>query len=314
MRIIDLKTGTEANRINRPLCLFLGNFDGVHTGHTALGERAKSEGRRNMLAVGAWSFEKHPMDYIGEAYVPKLTSVDEKCSLFAKMGIDYMICEDFTRVKDYSPEEFVSRVLVSELDCKIAVCGFNFRFGKNGLGDADRLKKLMENEGRTSITLPPVSVNGVTVSSSEIRFLLEEGRTDEANRLLGRPYSLTAEVVHGKSIGRELGFPTANQLFPREKVRLKNGIYAVICVIDGVEYDGVANVGCRPTVNEDENDVNCETHIIGYRGELYGKNLEVRFLKRLRGEMRFSSIDELKSQIEKDVEEARVFLASIRAR
>lgn len=309
MRIFDLKTQKEITEYSAPVVLMLGNFDGVHLGHRRLAELAEKEGRRLGVKAGVWTFEDHTLQTLENRRVPVLTTKEEKNALFGEMGLDIAIYEDFESVKDMPKEMFVTQHLANRLNCACAVCGFNYRFGKGGEGDAGLLKELMASLGRGVITAEPVVKNGLTVSSSAIRSLLEEGMVDEASIMLGRPYSLTSEIVKGKRLGTSLGFPTANQRFRGNKLRLKNGIYVCTCTVDGKEYCGVANVGSRPTVNENESDVNCETYIMGYNGDLYGKTVKTEFLKRLRDERRFGDTEELRNAVASDVKAAEDYFS-----
>ena len=304
LKIIDLKNKREISSINEPVCLLLGNFDGVHEGHTKLIEHTISEGKRLGVKTGAWTFDTHPLNFLTLSPVMCLTSNEEKTDIFAEKGLDYVIYEDFERVKDYSPDEFVENVLVKGFDCKSAVCGFNFSFGKNGAGDAEFLKRKMEELGRSALIVSPVYKMNKIVSSTAVRFFVENGLMEEAAELLGRPYSIKFPVLHGHKLGRKIGIPTINQTFPKNHIKPKNGIYACTCYIGDDVFLGVANVGMRPTVNDDVNDVNCETHIINYNGWLYGKNIRVCFYKRLRDEKRFNDIEELKNTVKNDIQKA----------
>ena len=309
MKIIDLKKNIEVEKADGPLCLLLGNFDGVHRGHVYLATLALAEGAKNGLKVGVWTFADHPMDTLSGRKNAYLTSMEEKNEIFASLGVDYMIYEDFSAVRFCGPDEFAQRVLIDGLDCRFAVCGFNFRFGKDGQGNAESLKDIFESRGRCVTVADAVSLKDTVVSSTVVRSMIEEGNTEGASELLGRPYSVTLPVEYGKQLGRTMGLPTINQRFPENRVRPKCGIYACTCLVDGQTYKGVANVGSRPTVNGDEGDVNCETHIIDYNGWLYGKMVKVSFYGRLRDEKRFEGVDELKSAITGDVIAAREYFS-----
>ena len=303
MKILDLKNGRILKKINEPLCLFLGNFDGVHVGHAKLVDVALEEGKKLGIKVGAWTFSDHPLNAVkcGKGILT-LVDNEEKNRIFSEKNVDYIIYEDFLKVKDYSPEAFISEILIGKFDCRCAVCGFNFKFGKNGEGTPETLKKTMEEFGRYAVIVSPVLRMNKTVSSTEIRSYIENGQLEEAAVMLGRPYSINFPVVHGNQLGRTIGIPTINQRFPENHIRLKNGIYASKCYVGGKEYLGVSNIGSRPTVNSDECDINCETHIIGYDGWLYGKNVKVCFYKRLRDEVCFEDISELKEAVENDIQ------------
>lgn len=309
MKIIDLKKGKEVHNTDAPLCLALGNFDGVHVGHRALISAAVSEGKRAGLKTGVWTFADHPMNSLCAEGIMHLTSDAEKNGIFAESGLDYVIYEDFGAVRDMTPCEFVENILISSLDCRVAVCGFNFRFGCRGAGNADELRGHMSRVGRRAVVLSSVSVNGQVVSSTAIRKYIEDGDMESAAELLGRPYAVNAPVIYGKQLGRTLGLPTINQLFEGGLVRPKRGIYASLCTIDGKSYPAVSNVGSRPTVNSDGDDVNCETHIIGFDGWLYGRSVKVEFCARLRDEVRFDSVAALKDAVERDVAAAEKYFS-----
>lgn len=309
MKIIDLKKNKETETLPFSTCLLLGNFDGVHKGHTELVKIALDMGKSLGLKVGVWTFADHPMDTLSGRRNAYLSSVEDKNHIFAALGIDYMIYEDFSRIRDYSPERFVEEILKKGANCRAAVCGYNFRFGKNGEGTPSMLVELLERDGGKVAVVDEVRVRNTVVCSTAIRSLIEDGKTEEAIELLGRPYSLSLPVEYGKQLGRTLGLPTINQRFPVGRVRPKNGIYACVCDIDGRAFYGVANVGSRPTVNGEKDDVNCETHIIDYDGWLYGKKVRIAFYGRLRDEKRFDCIEELKKAIENDVSAARDYFS-----
>ena len=208
----------------------------------------------------------------------------------------------FSRVRDYMPDYFVNQLLRVDCNTKLAVCGFNFRFGKGGLGDCDTLCELMGSEN--CIVVPPVYRAGHLVSSSAIRLLISAGEMELAAELLTRPFFIDFPVVHGKQLGRTIGIPTINQEFPEGHVIPKNGIYACTVEIADDIFLGVANVGVRPTVDNGSEHINCETHIINYNGWLYGKNIKVSFYKRIRDEIKFPSVDELRAQIKRDIASA----------
>ncbi len=303
MKIIDLKTLSEIKQPKTPLCLLLGNFDGVHEGHIQLIKNALEEGKRLGIKVGAWTFENHPLNTLSDKKsVFYLTTAEEKNEIFSEKGLDYAIYEDFEKVKNFEPAEFIEKILIDKFDCRSVICGFNFKFGKKGVGTPEFLKESMDKHGRSCIIVPPVFRMNKIVSSTAIRFFVENGLMEEAAELLGRPYSIKFPVLHGKKLGRSIGIPTINQNFPPQHIKPKNGIYACTCFIGDDIFLGVSNVGSRPTVNDNSSDINCETHIINYNGWLYGKKIKVCFYKRLRDEKHFSDIEELKFAVKKDIE------------
>jgi len=281
----------------------LGTFDGVHIAHRALLESAIELAERvGAKLVGAWCFSMPPASFILKTKVPMLTSLEEKVDMMLSLGLDFVAVGDFEDFCSMSAESFISDVLVDKLGCVGAVCGYNHRFGHKGLGDPTTLATALGEQN--VVAVPEIKYNGITVSSSVIRAYIEDGRLSEANAMLGRPFSLTAEVVEGKKLGREWGFPTANQLFPTDSVKLKNGIYATVCTVDGKRMTSVSNVGVRPTISDeaDSHAANCETYIHGFSGDLYGKKVTVEFYELLREEKKFDSLDALKEQIGKDID------------
>lgn len=286
----------------RGFAVALGSFDGIHAGHVALITRAVSAARERGLCSAVWTFRDDASQLPGKRGTRVITTLKEKLGLIASLGVDYALLEDFSRVRDYSPDYFVNQLLRVDCNTKLAVCGFNFRFGKGGLGDCDTLCELMGSEN--CIVVPPVYRAGHLVSSSAIRLLISAGEMEQAAELLTRPFFIDFPVVHGKQLGRTIGIPTINQEFPEGHVIPKNGIYACTVEIADDIFLGVANVGVRPTVDHDYAHINCETHIINYNGWLYGKNIKVSFYKRIRDEIKFPSVDELRAQIKRDIASA----------
>ena len=307
MNIIDLRTMREACAPPASV-VCLGNFDGVHIGHAALIQEtlAKKEQLSKdhaEIAACACFFRTLTSDYLRDTPTPRLTTFDEKLSLFATSGLDYAFVIDFEEVGGLSPDIFVEQILKASFHCVFAVCGFNFRFGKQASGDADRLKSLMDN---AASIVHPVIVGGKTVSSSLLRQLIADGDVHLVPALLGRPYSLNVDVLHGKALGRTLGIPTINQCFPQKLAVPKRGIYITKTQIGDVEYPSVTNVGIRPSV-EDGDFLNCETHILDFDGDLYGKRLRVQFIHRLRDEMKFENVNALTAQIQADIKAAKAY-------
>lgn len=300
---IITKDGQVESLPRRTSVVALGTFDGVHVAHRELLLDAKElAGHVGAESVGAWCFSMPPASFILKTKVPMLTSLEDKIDMMLSLGLDFVAVGDFRDFCSMSAESFIGDVLVDKLGCVGAVCGYNHRFGHKGLGDPTTLAAAFGEQN--VVAVPEIKYNGVTVSSSAIRAYIENGQMSEANAMLGRPFSLTAEIVGGKQLGRKWGFPTANQLFPADSVKLKNGIYATACIVDGKRLISVSNVGVRPTISDeaDSHAVNCETYIHGFSGDLYGKKLTVEFYELLREEKRFDSLDALKEQIGKDIE------------
>lgn len=291
---------TEITSVGKKVSVALGFFDGVHLGHMKLLEAA-GIGRDDVYTV-VRMFRTLPKA------AALLTTNEEKLALLEKAGVDAVIFDDFTSMCGMSGRDFFESCILS-LSPSVVVCGFNYRFGKGAECDSDILKSFCSENGITLNTVSEFSVNGRTVSSSLIRSLIAEGNIEEANLLLGRAYSVCDTIRHGKALGRTIGFPTVNQRPIKNKALPKNGIYAVVSEFsyDGEDrhYSGVCNIGSRPTVNEDESDITLETYIMDFSGDLYSAEVTTSFVSRLRGEIRFPSLDDLKAQISLDAENAR---------
>lgn len=275
----------------------LGCFDGVHLGHAALLAAACEEAAVCGAAPAVWTFLDPP--FPGRA--KQLTGLSEKLSLFAAHGIRYAFLFDFQKVRDLSPTQFVTDILIGQCHVRSCVCGYNFRFAQNAQGTPALLSTLLAAHGSTLRVIPEVSVDGRPVSATRIRALLSSGDTVGAAHCLGRPFSVSLPVVHGKELGRTIGIPTVNQNPPVTMQIPADGIYASTVTVDGIAYPAVTNIGSRPSIMEDNHIPNMETHIIGYRGWLYDKHVTVSFRERLRDEIKFPTLDALKAQIQADI-------------
>lgn len=309
MTVIDLKTGKETLLPEgMRLSCALGNFDGVHIGHRELLMRAaKKEYGADACAV--WTFRVHPQIFLGNTSVKILTTLEQKLEYFKEAGIEYAILEDFPNVASLSPEEFAKGLLIEKLRVVHAVCGFNFSFGKKASGNSAVLKEIFEASGLAVSIIPPLKLGGEIVSSSLVRAKIESGEVEEAQKLLGRPFSIFLPVTEGHRIGRKIGTPTMNQVFPENHAIPRFGVYACLCYVDGKAYQGIANVGIRPTIEEKEKRANCETHILDYSGYLYGKKIRVDFCKFIRDEKKFTSLGELVCEINKNIAQTREYFS-----
>lgn len=305
--VIVTKSGL-ADTVPKGAVILLGYFDGFHIGHKALAEAAyEIKTRKNAPCVMIWTF-RHLSK--GKA----ITDNDEKAEAFFSYASAHddpdaaVAFEEFTRVSHLSGEDFVREILYRQFAPCAVVCGFNFRFGKNGACGAGELTEYCKPFGIECCVVPPFTSDGNVVSSTVIRRLIASGDVFRAMAWMERPYSVTAPVIHGKRIGHTLGFPTVNQRIPENKVSPAFGIYACrVKLPDGEVKNGVCNIGSRPTVNGDCSDITLETYIFDYNGDLYGEVITVYFYKKLRDEMRFSSRGELSEQIARDKENAARF-------
>lgn len=273
------------------LAAALGSFDGLHLGHRqVIGNTLSAPGLRPAVIT----FQQNPSVSLQKKPVPLLTTNEQKLALLKEMGVEVVYLLPFDRIRDMEPEDFVE-ALYRVCRVRALSCGFNFRFGKNGRGDAGLLKELCREKGISLSVTPPVSVAGETVSSTRIRACLEQGDVQQAGQLLGRPFGYDFEVTHGRQLGRTWGTPTINQPFPAGYVLPRFGVYASLVEVEGQKYYGVTNIGVKPTVGSD-----CalsETWIPEFSGDLYGKKVPVELLDFIRPERKFDSLDQLKNEI-----------------
>ena len=300
------RNGAGVLPLSEQTVIALGTFDGVHIAHKRLLERAVAF--KNELGAsfcGAFCFSKSPLSYLCGTDVPQICTVEEKLDLMFDAGLDFVAVGDFDAFRDMSAQAFVTDVICGQLGGIGAVCGFNYRFGKGGAGNSQTLCQMLGEQN--VIALPKVSIDSVTVSSTAIRDYLASGNVAMANKMLGRAFTLRAKVIPGKRLGRTIGCPTTNQVFPAGAVRLQNGIYATLCTTeDGKTYVGASNIGIRPSIDGDIDDhsLNCETMLADFSHDIYGELLTVEFCEFLRDEMKFSSLDELSAAIRHDLDRA----------
>ena len=305
-KFIDLKTGNEF--VPRASCvLCLGTFDGVHIGHRALIDEAlkqKAQLSKEYPDVlgGAWCFSQPPADFLFSTPTMHITDLDEKLALFADAGLDIAVVGNFSELCNLEKDVFVQNVLRDEAHCIRSVCGFNFRFGKGRKGTPEDLEALPLG----NITLDAVTLDGQPVSSSMIRTLIADGNVTNASKLLGRPYSLSLPVTHGKTLGRKLGAPTANQNIPAGTLIPRRGVYVTRATVNSVSYPAITNIGVNPTVDAGEI-TKAETHILGFAGDIYGDRVKIEFLDFIRPEKKFSSKDELSRAIAEDITKAKKY-------
>jgi len=264
--------------------MLLGGFDGLHVGHRLLLARAKEYG----LPVGL-------MTIVG-GKDGRLFDFSEREEIFESAGVDFAVEFSFDDIKELSPQAFVD-ILESRFAPSVYVCGEDFCFGKGAQGKA---RNLQEMTGAKVEVLPLLEMDGEKVSSSVIKKLLAGGELERANRLLGNPFSLSGTVITGKRLGRTIGFPTANFIYPKGKFLLPYGVYKTQVKVDGKRYFAITNFGSQPTV--DGTHVYVETHIVDFSGDIYGQQLTVEFLKKIRDIRRFDSVEALREQLEKDLE------------
>jgi riboflavin kinase/FMN adenylyltransferase len=296
----------------RPVVVALGNFDGVHLGHQEVLRRAVEEGRRGDMKVVAATFHPHPRAVLGAGDPPKLlTPLGLRSEMLLRYGADDVWVIPFdVALSRKTPEQFVNDVLIGEGGAGVVVVGENFRFGHKAAGHFGDLLRLMREAGGTAVGVR-VRGGGMEggISSTRIRALVSGGDVTEAAGLLGRPYMLRGEVVVGDRRGRSIGFPTANVLPDTDAVIPARGVYAGSLRFGEKEYAACTNVGVAPTFGRTESRV--EAYLLDFEGDLYGRVVDVSFVKRIREERRFSGVDELIGQIRRDVDEARIIAGGL---
>jgi riboflavin kinase / FMN adenylyltransferase len=284
----------------------IGVFDGVHRGHQAVFSAlaAASDG----LPLVAMTFSTHPDAVVRDLPAPpSLTTIERRLELFTEFGVEVAAMIDFTEdTMRLSPDEFVRCYLVDGLAARTVAVGNDFRFGHGASGTVDTLRILGRRYGFDIVATPIVTVYGTEVRSSTIRSAIASGGVELAARMLGRAFEIEGEVVPGDARGRTIGFPTANVSVPTGFVRPAGGVYAVRCTVDGSVYDGVSNVGTRPTFGGGPELI--EVHLLDVDLDLYGRTVRVAFVDRIRSEQRFSSVEELVDQITSDIDRARLVL------
>ena|SRR5689334_13597666 len=288
----------------RPSAVALGVFDGVHLGHRAILGAAVADARASATPALACTFEPHPMEILQPERAPlPITTLDERLTLIAECGVDEAVVLTFTQaLAAVEPEAFVKDVLVDRLQARQVVVGYNHRFGRGARGDTALLRELGARHGFGVDVIPPLTVDGVPVSSTAIRGALGRGELDAAARMLGRPYTLPGNVVAGAGRGRTLGFPTAN-IAPDRPVLVAPGVYACTIQVGAQQQRAVVNIGVRPTFGEATLAV--EAYVLDFSGDLYGQTVRLVFVSRVREERRFPTVDALRAQIADDVETAR---------
>lgn len=278
----------------------LGMFDGVHMGHRAVIDRTVAEKANGLLPV-VLTFSVDRSAPRRKQGTKRILTDRIRLEYLESIGVEVVEIPAFEEIKEYSPRDFVALILVKMLRAKTIACGFNFHFGKNAEGDVELLRTLCAEYGIRLVVVPALLDGGVPVSSTRIREALLGGDIELANEMLGCPYSIDFEVAHGMEIGRAIGIPTINQIYPEPYLIPQYGVYASYTMLEGKRYRSITNVGVKPTI-EGERLPLAETHIIGVDEHLYGQNVKVSFMRFLRGERKFESLDALSAEIHANIE------------
>ena len=287
-----------------PCVVALGCFDGVHLGHASVISRAKENAISLNVPLCIWSFAEPPKRFYAKDTIPLLSNSESKADIIENLGADIYISVKFDQeIASVSAEDFFNNILIDKLNAVSIVCGYDFSFGRGGKGNSALLYSLCNARGIEFISVESINIGGESVSSSKIREYIQNANIEKANLLLGRPYSIKSTVIDGKHLGRKLGFPTINQKIDKDLCKPANGVYLTRVTIDKNIYFGITNVGSQPTVLG--SDILIETNVFEVTGNFYGKEILVEFLRFIRHEQKFNSINELVIQVNKDISTAK---------
>lgn len=300
MRTYEYRTGIK-NTLFGERVVALGFFDGVHIGHRELFRVAREQAKRYSLPFAVFTFSSDSKNIKHGS--SRLYSDSEKLSLLSKCGADEVITADFDTLRDMSAESFVKDLLIGELGARCAVTGLDFRFGQGAQGTQAQLSELMRDACREAVAVDDVMLDGKKVSTTEIKRRLAEKDLAGANKMLGEPYFIITDVEHGRGVGRNLGYPTANCSLGGKESVIPRGVYRTVTESGGRSYPSLTNVGSCPTF--DERKTHAETYILDFDGDVYDKTVRISFLEFLRDEIKFSSEKELKMQINIDINRAK---------
>lgn len=284
----------------------LGKFDGLHLGHQLLLDKVISYKEQGLTAV-MFTFHLHPGNLFSNREFELIYTEEEKVTKLSRTKMDVLVSYPFTEeTKNIEPEDFIKEILVKKLGAKVIVVGDDFRFGHNRRGDAKLLKALSQTYGYEVVDCERRKWKDRIISSSEIRQELGQGNMEAVNAMLGQPYFIKGEVLHGRKIGRTLGMPTTNILPLSGKLLPPNGVYASKTLINGIYHPGVTNIGYKPTVGAEERR-GVETYLFDFDQDLYGKVIEVELYHHQRPELKLNSLEELKEMMQKDIENAKEY-------
>ncbi len=302
--------GTTDFKLEEKSAVAIGKFDGIHQGHQKLLNCILEQKEQGLKAV-VFTFDPPPAVLFGSASGKELMTRDEKRTAFSAMGIDVLIEFPLTyKTAAMEPQDFIEEILVSRMRAAYIAAGTDVSFGAKGAGNCMLLKSMGPHCGYELQLIDKVCYNGREISSTYVREAVEKGDMEEAEILLGSPYSVSGKVMHGKQFGRTIGMPTVNLLPERGKLLPPNGVYYSKIRLDGRIYPGITNIGSKPTVS-DERQMGAETYIYDFDEEIYGKEITVMLLKFNRPERRFCGKDELKEQMMKNIAEGKAFHTGI---
>lgn len=282
----------------------LGNFDGLHKGHQQLIRLGREIADQNGEELAVFTFYPQIQELFDPAFC-YLLSEEKKAERLGQLGVDVLQTVPFdAQIARLTPEAFVKTILVEKMHAQHVVVGFNYTFGYQGAGNPEKLQELCSQYGISVTVMEPCCVDDEIVSSSTIRSYLKEGRIEKVNEMLGYVYTVSGVVCQGNQIGRTIGFPTANIMAPPKLLLPANGVYAALTKVDGVTYPGILNIGLRPTIKNSVG-INIEVNLFHFDADIYGKEIEIGIRYFLRSEVKFSGLEALKAQLEKDKAQTR---------
>ncbi|MEH7882726.1 bifunctional riboflavin kinase/FAD synthetase [Bacillus sp. JJ1609] len=311
MELIKLNHPLEYEKLDFPsMAMALGYFDGVHLGHQQVIMEAKRIADDKGIKSAVMTFDPHPSVVLGKSvqHIENITPLDEKANVIRNMGVDYLFVVHFTtEFSSLLPQQFIDQYIIG-LNVQHVVAGFDYTYGKMGKGTMETLQFHSRNKFEFTVVSKLARANDEKISSTLIRSLLRDGKVDSMPALLGRFYKTQGTVVNGEKRGRTIGFPTANVQMDDQYILPPTGVYAVRIQIDGLWYEGVCNVGYKPTFHREKKEKpSVEVHIFNFNEEIYGKTAHVEWHLRLRSERKFDGIEQLVSQIDKDKQEAILY-------
>ncbi len=282
----------------------LGNFDGLHKGHQQLIRLGREIADQNGEELAVFTFYPQIQELFDPAFC-YLLSEEKKAERLGQLGVDVLQTVPFdAQIARLTPEAFVKTILVEKMHAQHVVVGFNYTFGYQGAGNPEKLQELCSQYGISVTVMEPCCVDDEIVSSSTIRSYLKDGRIEKVNEMLGYVYTVSGVVCQGNQIGRTIGFPTANIMAPPKLLLPANGVYAALTKVDGVTYPGILNIGLRPTIKNSVG-INIEVNLFHFDADIYGKEIEIGIRYFLRSEVKFSGLEALKAQLEKDKAQTR---------
>ncbi len=280
--------------------LALGFFDGLHLGHRVVLKNAVHIAKEHNCTSTVITFKEHPLNYLSDVKIQQILTLDEKLEILKNIGIDNVVVLDFEKYSHIKAQDYIDNILIKYFSPIAITTGFNHSFGFKGEGNGELLKQNKKKYNYKYFEVPPFVVNNNIVSCSVIRNYIQLGNFPESEKLLGYRFFIKGTVIEGEHLASKLGFPSANIIYPEEKITIPHGVYFVNVTIDNKKYNGILNHGFAPTVDNIHN-LKTEVHILGFNQNIYGKNIKISFITKIRNQMKFENIDKLKAQIIRDI-------------